>query len=76
MSAIEVEAALAAADPLVWSARVFDVYRGAPVAEGNRSLAFAIRLQAVDRTLTDAEVGEVRARLIESVTGAFGATLR
>ena len=76
VSAIDVERTLAAGDELVWSARLFDVYRGAPVADGARSLAFALRLQAVDRTLTDAEVAEVRTRLIAAVESTYGATLR
>ncbi len=76
VSAIEVERTLADTDDLVWSVRLFDVYRGAPVAEGRRSLAFAVRLQAVDRTLTDAEVAEVRSRLIAGAETAFGAALR
>ena len=75
-SASAVEATLAAADPLVWSVRLFDVYRGAPVADGRRSLAFGIRVQSVDKTLTDAEVAEVRTALITAVEQAHGATLR
>ncbi len=76
VSAEAVEATLAGADDLVWSARLFDVYRGAPVADGARSLAFALRLQALDRTLTDAEVADVRTRLIAAVVDAHGAVLR
>jgi phenylalanyl-tRNA synthetase beta chain len=76
VSAIDVERTLADTDPLVWSVGLFDVYRGDPVAAGSRSLAFAVRLQAVDRTLTDGEVAEVRARLIEAVATAHGAVLR
>jgi phenylalanyl-tRNA synthetase beta chain len=76
VSALDVEATLAAAHELVWSVRLFDVYRGAPVAEGHRSLAYAVRLQAVDRTLTDAEVAEVRTGLIAAVESAHRATLR
>jgi len=55
---------------------LFDVFRGEPVAEGRRSLAFAMRLQADDRTLTDAEVATVRQRCIDAVEGDLGATLR
>jgi phenylalanyl-tRNA synthetase beta chain len=55
---------------------LFDVYEGAGVAEGARSLAYRLRLQAPDRTLTDAEIADVRTRAIESVTRATGATLR
>lgn len=76
ISAIDVEETLRSTDDLVWSVRLFDVYRGAPVADGTRSLAYAVRLQAVDRTLTDAEVAEVRARLIAAVETTHRASLR
>ena len=76
VSAMDVEATLAGGDELVWSVRLFDVYRGAPVADGRRSLAYGVRLQALDRTLTDAEVAEVRGRLIAAVESAHGAALR
>ncbi|MBK9178336.1 MAG: phenylalanine--tRNA ligase subunit beta [Acidimicrobiales bacterium] len=75
--AADVEATLrAAAGELLSALRLFDVYRGAGVAEGARSLAFSLRLQALDCTLTDAEVGEVRARCIGAVETAHRATLR
>ena len=54
----------------------FDVYRGDAVGEGRRSLAFALRLQATDRTLTDGEVAELRQRCIDAVQGSLPATLR
>ena len=76
VSAIAVERTLADGDELVWSVRLFDVYRGPPVADGSRSLAFAVRLQALDRTLTDAEVAEVRSRLVALVESTHGASLR
>lgn len=76
VSAEAVERTLTGADPLVWSVRLFDVYRGPPVADGRRSLAFGIRLQAVDRTLTDAEVAEARTRLITVVRSTHAAALR
>ena len=50
---------------------------GAPgVAEGSRSLAYRLRFCALDRTLTDADVAEVRARAIEAVVAATGGALR
>ncbi len=76
VSAIDVERALAAADALVWSVRLFDVYRGTGIAEGRRSLAFTVRLQSVERTLTDAEVATARTALIAAVESGFGASLR
>jgi phenylalanyl-tRNA synthetase beta chain len=70
------DAIRAAAGELLWAVSLFDVYRGAGLAEGRRSLAFTLRLQAPDRTLTDAEVAEVRSQVIRAVEGALPATLR
>ena len=56
-----------AAGELCESVELFDVYRGAGVSEGSRSLAYRLRFCALDRTLTDAEVAELRARCIEAV---------
>ena len=52
---------------LVRASALFDVFRGAPVADGRRSLAFTLRLQAADRTLTDDDVAAVRQRIIDAV---------
>ncbi|MFV0260231.1 MAG: phenylalanine--tRNA ligase subunit beta [Acidimicrobiales bacterium] len=62
--------------PLVRQVVLFDVYRGDAVPDDTRSLAFGLRLQADDRTLTDAEVAEVRQTLIDAVTSGHDATLR
>ena len=48
------------AGPLVESVRLFDVYRGEQVGEGRKSLAFALRFRAPDRTLTVEETGSAR----------------
>ncbi len=58
------------------SLRLFDVYRGPGIAPGRRSLAYTLRLDAPDHTLTDDEVAEVRRRCIDAVESAFPATLR
>ncbi len=55
---------------------LFDVYRGPGAPAGTRSLAYRLRLCAPDRTLTDQEVAEVRARCIAAVEQAHGARLR
>jgi phenylalanyl-tRNA synthetase beta chain len=75
--ATAIEAALrsAAGDNLA-ALRLFDVYRGPGIAEGRRSLAYALRLDAIDHTLTDDEVAEIRRRCIEVVESAYPATLR
>jgi phenylalanyl-tRNA synthetase beta chain len=61
---------------LLESSELFDVYRGTGLSEGTRSLAFRLRFCALDRTLTDAEVGALRTGCIEAVEKAHGATLR
>ncbi|MGI8759189.1 MAG: phenylalanine--tRNA ligase subunit beta, partial [Acidimicrobiales bacterium] len=61
---------------LVAGLRLFDVYRGGQVAAGRRSLAWTVRFQAPDRTLTDDEVAVARKRLVEAVEAAHPAHLR
>jgi phenylalanyl-tRNA synthetase beta chain len=61
---------------LLESLALFDVYRGVGIPEGARSLAYRLRLSSTDRTLTDEEVAEVRARGITAVERAHGARLR
>jgi phenylalanyl-tRNA synthetase beta chain len=76
VAATAVEATLAAASPLVWSVRLFDAYRGDGVRPGARSLAYAVRFDSPERTLTDAEVADARQALIDAATSTHGATLR
>jgi phenylalanyl-tRNA synthetase beta chain len=72
-----VEQALrAAAGDRLASLRLFDVYRGTGIAEGRRSLAYTLRLDAPDHTLTDDEVADVRRRCIDAVESTLPATLR
>ncbi|MDN5761009.1 MAG: phenylalanine--tRNA ligase subunit beta [Microlunatus sp.] len=59
--AATVQAALRrGAGPLLESVELFDVYTGPQVGDGRKSLAFALRFRASDRTLTDAESGSAR----------------
>jgi phenylalanyl-tRNA synthetase beta chain len=66
----------AAGGELLESVELFDVYRGDSVPEGSRSLAFHLRFCALDRTLTDEEVGELRAACIDAVAARHHAVLR
>ncbi len=65
-----------AAGDLLESVELFDVYRGPGIPEGQRSLAYRLRFCSTDHTLTDEEVGTVRASCITAVADAFGAVLR
>ena len=54
----------------------FDVYHGAQVGEGRKSVAFRIAFQAADRTLTDEEAAGLRERVVAALSDRFGAELR
>jgi phenylalanyl-tRNA synthetase beta chain len=66
----------AAAGDLLESVTLFDVYRGERIGEGTRSLAFRLRFCSLDHTLTDDEVGALRARCIDAAVSELGAVLR
>jgi phenylalanyl-tRNA synthetase beta chain len=66
------EVVRAGAGALLASVRVFDLYHGEQVGEGNKSLALRLEFRAPDRTLTDEEVAERRAAIekeLESIGG-------
>jgi len=75
--ASDVEAALReGAGPLLEGLRLFDVYTGPQVGAGKRSLAYALRLRAPDRTLTDVEVLGARDAAVAEAGRRVGAELR
>ncbi|ATW23929.1 phenylalanine--tRNA ligase subunit beta [Candidatus Formimonas warabiya] len=55
---------------------LFDVYKGAQIPEGCKSLAYSLTFQANDRTLTDEEVSKVFGRIKEKLSLKFGVELR
>ena len=61
---------------LLTDVELFDVYRGPGVDDGARSLAYRLRFQATDRTLTDGDVADVRQACIDQVVKKTGAVLR
>jgi phenylalanyl-tRNA synthetase beta chain len=61
---------------LVNEIRLFDIYEGAGLAEGKKSLAITVVLQPQERTLTDAEIEGFSKRLITQVEKATGGRLR
>ena len=73
----EVEAALrAGAGPLLESLRLFDVYTGEQLGEGRKSLAYALRFRAPDRTLTAEEASAARDAAVAESVARVGAALR
>jgi phenylalanyl-tRNA synthetase beta chain len=65
-----------AAGGLLERLALFDVFRGPQLGAGVRSLAYRLRFCAPDRTMTDDEVGAIRARCITAVESAHAACLR
>jgi phenylalanyl-tRNA synthetase beta chain len=75
--AAAVEAALRrGAGPLLESVQLFDVYTGPQVGGGRKSLAFALRFRAPDRTLTDTESGAARDAAVAAAVAEVGAEHR
>jgi len=70
------EALKRVAPPVVTDVRLFDVYRGADLPKGKKSLAFMVLLQDTRKTLTDAEVESAVSQLRETLRQQFDATLR
>jgi phenylalanyl-tRNA synthetase beta chain len=64
------------AGELLESVRLIDDYRGSNIGEGKKSLTFALRFRAQDRTLTQVEASEARDAAVSSVAAKFGAELR
>ncbi|MFC5434109.1 phenylalanine--tRNA ligase subunit beta [Microbacterium suwonense] len=75
--ASEVRAALIeGAGELLESATLVDDYRGEGVGEGRKSLSFALRFRASDRTLTAAEATEAKLAGVAVTAERFGAGIR
>ncbi|MCS0499348.1 phenylalanine--tRNA ligase subunit beta [Protaetiibacter mangrovi] len=70
------DAVAAGAGELLEHIRLVDDYRGPGVAEGAKSLTFALRFRAADRTLTAAEATEAKLAGLARAAELFDATLR
>jgi phenylalanyl-tRNA synthetase beta chain len=82
--AAQVQAALAAGASsaagdgggLLEDVRLFDIYTGEQVGEGNKSLAYRLRFRAAGRTLTDEETSAARDAAVAEAARRVGAVLR
>jgi phenylalanyl-tRNA synthetase beta chain len=76
-AAAEVEASIRGhAGPRLRALALFDIYRGKPLADDEKSLAYRLTLRDDDRTLTDADVDAVVAQVTAGLAGDLGARLR
>jgi phenylalanyl-tRNA synthetase beta chain len=70
-------AAVRAADKvLIREVSLFDVYTGSGLEDGKKSLAVAVRLQAQDHTLSEAEIEAAAKKIVAAASKATGAVLR
>jgi|CXWL01.1.fsa_nt_gi phenylalanyl-tRNA synthetase beta chain len=71
-----VRAAFGADKALIADVSLFDVYRGERMAAGKKSLAIEVTLQPREKTLTDADIEAVSAKVVSAVMKATGGVLR
>ena len=67
---------LGADKALIADARVFDVYQGKGVPDGQKSVAVEVTIQPTEKTLTDAEIEALSGRILAAAQKAVGAKLR
>ena len=77
---VAVNAALGADKALIEAVSVFDQFTGekaeSQMGAGKKSIALSVRMQPKDKTLTDAEIEAVSAKIVEKVAKATGGVLR
>ncbi|HZK55851.1 MAG TPA: phenylalanine--tRNA ligase subunit beta [Desulfosporosinus sp.] len=61
---------------LLQQVEIFDVYSGKPIPDDRKSLAFSLRYQSLERTLTDEEVNLLNLRVLEGIKQEFAAEWR
>jgi phenylalanyl-tRNA synthetase beta chain len=61
---------------LVEKVRLFDIYKGSQIAQGKKSIAYAISYRDEKKTLTDSDVNKVHNKILGSLEHKLGAALR
>ncbi len=70
------EVITSAGGSLLEAVELFDVYRGAQVPQGKKSVAFALSFRSLDHTLADTEIEEAMARILRKLESSLGASRR
>ncbi len=65
-----------AAGALLEECRMFDVYRGAQLGEGKKSVAFSLTFRATNHTLTEAEITAAMEKVLKACASEYGAVIR
>jgi phenylalanyl-tRNA synthetase beta chain len=77
VSAEEVKSAIMGLNlDLVEEVSLFDFYQGKPIPEGKKGLAYRIKYQAYDRTLTDEEVNHLHSKITSFLVHELGVEIR
>jgi phenylalanyl-tRNA synthetase beta chain len=71
-----VRAALSADRKLIAAVTVFDVYEGTGIEPGKKSIAISVTIQPRDKTMTDAEIEALAAKIVGEAGKRTGAVLR
>ena len=71
-----VRAAQSADRKLIAAVSVFDVYEGEGIVPGTKSIAIAVTIQPRDKTMTDAEIEALAAKIVAEVSQRAGGVLR
>lgn len=61
---------------LLTNVELFDIYRGQPIPQGHKSLAYQLTYESPEGNLSESRVQELRSRIIRRVSDAVGASLR
>jgi phenylalanyl-tRNA synthetase beta chain len=61
---------------LLTEIELFDVYRGQPIPAGQKSLAYKLTYQSLEKSLTDEDVAALRSRIVQQVAESVSGTLR
>ncbi len=69
-------AALSADKKLITGVNVFDIFEGAALGEGKKSIAIEVAIQPLDKTLTDEDFEALAGRIVENVRKQTGGVLR
>jgi phenylalanyl-tRNA synthetase beta chain len=62
--------------PEIEKAGVFDIFTGEKIGDGNKSVGIRVKLQPLDRTLTDAEVHSIHSKIVNLLENRFGGKIR
>nr|MDH4439366.1 phenylalanine--tRNA ligase subunit beta [Rhizobium sp.] len=71
-----IKAATSADRKLISGVNVFDIFEGASVGEGKKSVAIEVLIQPTDKTLTDEDFDALTKKIVGNVEKSTGATLR